>query len=295
MSSNKRVEEYINSLPSDIEEVDIPFTIYNMPINEFKVHDLPTNILLRFTNLIILTIANIDLPKLPKLPDTLIQLRCNGNRLTQLPELPIGLTELYCFVNMLSQLPTLPDTLIKLYCGSNKLTQLPTLPIGLTELLCDDNLLTELPKLPDGLIQLWCQYNSIILLPTLPNGLIQLHCNDNHLIRLPQIHSNLQTLILSFNPVINTIFDTYGFCKQICPDHSMLYPHYFNNLYNKIVVINHFHEMFYMLKFKTRLRNILYKIREKHAMVKYHPINLEKLLADEGIDETKIDEMLENW
>jgi Leucine-rich repeat (LRR) protein len=58
-------------------------------------------------------------------------------------------------------LPVLPDGLIFLGCDNNKITELPVLPNGLIFLGCSYNLLNELPVLPNGLIELYCDDNPI--------------------------------------------------------------------------------------------------------------------------------------
>ena len=66
------------------------------------------------------------------MPNTLTDLDCYGNNLTNLPELPNTLTKLICHNNNLTSLPELPNTLTVLNCGNNKLNSLPELPISLT-------------------------------------------------------------------------------------------------------------------------------------------------------------------
>ena len=73
---------------------------------------------------------------LPKLPPTLKELWCYGNKLTFLPELPATLEILSCHNNLLTCLPELPPTLKEFWCYGNKLTFLPELPIALKYLSC---------------------------------------------------------------------------------------------------------------------------------------------------------------
>ena len=76
---------------------------------------------------------------LPKLPNSLIELRCYYNQLTMLPELPNSLIELSCFYNQLTFLPELPNSLEELGCGSNRLTFLPKLPNLIKDYYYDNN------------------------------------------------------------------------------------------------------------------------------------------------------------
>ena len=80
-----------------------------------------------------LTFINLNLTKLPELPNSLKTLNCSYNpNLTSLPELPNSLKTLYCNDNQnLSELPELPNSLKKLVCiGNVNLTSLPELPIN---------------------------------------------------------------------------------------------------------------------------------------------------------------------
>ena len=56
----------------------------------------------------------------------------------------------------------MPNTLIELYCSYNKLTELTNLPNTLIRLNCDNNILTELTNLPNTLIQINCCNNKLL-------------------------------------------------------------------------------------------------------------------------------------
>jgi hypothetical protein len=80
--------------------------------------------------------------------------------------------------------PNLPNTLIELNCQSNRLTALPSpLPHGLEVLDCTDNHLSALPSpLPPGLKELYCDHNDgLYWLPNLPNSLKSLNVDVNNL------------------------------------------------------------------------------------------------------------------
>ena len=98
------------------------------------------------------------------MPNALEELYCYDNKLTSLqraslPNLPNTLIILYCNSNRLTSLPNLPNTLIVLSCNGNRLTSLPNLPNKLEELYCYDNKLTSLPNLPNTLKLLYCHIN----------------------------------------------------------------------------------------------------------------------------------------
>ena len=142
------IEEYLNSLPEDIETIDI---------SSKNITYLPS--LKRFYNLKTLYCDHNELTHLPELNSSLIKLSCYNNQLTQLPELNNHLKVLSCEHNLLTQLPKINSSLKKLYCHHNKLTQLPELNSSLIELWCSSNLLTQMPELNSSLAYLYCQNN----------------------------------------------------------------------------------------------------------------------------------------
>jgi Leucine-rich repeat (LRR) protein len=128
--SSFNIEEYLNSLPEDIEIIDI---------SHKDITYIPS--LTRFTKLELLI--------------------CNYNKLTSLPELSSSLRILNCSYNQLTCLPYLNSSLIILNCNYNKLTSLPDLNSSLMILNCHDNQLTSLPKLNSSLEELYCSYNQL--------------------------------------------------------------------------------------------------------------------------------------
>ena len=160
---NFNIKEYVDSLPNDVDEIDVSF-------KKFKY--LPN--LSRFKKLEILNCRNNNLTSLPDLPENLKELYCCDNNLNSLPVLPKNLKELYCCDNNLTSLPVLPEKLEKLYCNYNKLTSLPVLPEKLEILYCNYNNLTSLPVLPEKLEILFCHYNNLTSLPVLPENLKEL-------------------------------------------------------------------------------------------------------------------------
>ncbi len=163
---NFNIEEYLDSLPEDVEQIFVNFK---------GLTYLPD--LTRFKNL-----------------DYLI---CNNNKLTSLPALPDKLRCLVCYNNHLSSLPTLPEYLEVLDCHNNRLTSLPDLPEFLNHLYCVKNRLTRLPVLPKRLRDLYCHYNYLTILPNLPDKLMYLSFEGNPIY---QISSNID------NTNINYIF-----------------------------------------------------------------------------------------
>jgi len=168
------VEEYLDSLPDDIETIDIMCK---------NLKYLP------------------DLSRFKKLET----LSCPYNKLTSLPILPENLKELYCHYNNLTLLPVLPVNLKWLCCSNNKLTSLSILPVNLKWLNCSNNKLTSLPILPKNLKELHCHYNNLTSLPNLPKNLELLYCHYNNLISLPVLPEKLKDLSFFVNPISEII------------------------------------------------------------------------------------------
>ena len=122
------IEAYLNSLPDDIEEINVFYK---------ELSYLPD--LSRFTNLKYLYCSHNKLVFLPLLPNSLKYLNCSHNQLVSLPLLPNSLDELECSGNCLGSLPLLPNLLRELFCNFNKLSSLPLLPDSLQEIWCLGN------------------------------------------------------------------------------------------------------------------------------------------------------------
>ena len=177
------IEDYINSLPEDIESIDVSgkFLTYLPSLKRFH--------------------------KLKKLD-------CSDNQLTNLPELNHSLEWLVCFNNKLTSLPKLNDNLERLNCDENKLTSLPQLNKNLRFLYCYGNQLTSLPQLNNSLKILHCSNNQLTRLPKLNYSLQYLDCNHNKLICLPELNNNLQYLYCLINLLPSFIPTTNGILIQ---------------------------------------------------------------------------------
>ena len=144
------IENYINSLPDDIEIINV--SCKNLTY-------LPS--LKRFHKLKKLLCFNNKLTSLPELNVSLRELHCTRNNLTSLPELNNELQVLYCSYNQLTSLPKLNNQLKRLYCHTNQLTGLPKLNNVIQELICNNNQLTSLPELNNKLVNFDCRDNFI--------------------------------------------------------------------------------------------------------------------------------------
>ena len=127
---NFNIEDYLNSLPLDITEIDVSRRglTYLPDLSRFK---------------------------------QLTQLDCSHNKLTWLPPLNNNLEYLTCSNNKLTVLPHLNNNLQKLYCSRNQLTELPSLNDNLRYLDCNYNPLTWLPPLNNKLQNLYCHNTNI--------------------------------------------------------------------------------------------------------------------------------------
>jgi len=260
--------------------------------------------LTRFTRLESLTIDTSGLTSLPPLPHSLKRLSCHGNHnLMSLPELPPNLEELDVNNNDLKSLPELPATLKILNCGENRLKELPELPPSLIILNCRHNLIRVLPRLPSRLLSLHCQQNRIEWMQPLPSGLRELNCNQNWLDSLPALPQRLDTLVCYDNrlttlPDLPPALEILN-CKcnllKVLPDlpptlsqHNMnLYGNHFTYYKRPFLIddINRINQSLklrhrkYCEKYRVQFRKWLWeRVRQKEAMLKYHPSRIEMFL-----------------
>lgn len=140
------------------------------------------------------------------MPNTITNLQCNSNQLSNLPTLPNSLSTLYCTSNRLTVLPTLPNTLKDLRCAYNSLTSLPTLPNTLTYLNIPNNQITCLPTLPNSLISLIIDADKVSCLPNTNNNL-KVYNFISTLIPTPPVCTS-PTATLSGTQTINSTVQT---------------------------------------------------------------------------------------
>ncbi len=158
------------------------------------------------------------------------------------------------------------------------------LPDDIEIIILESKNLTYIPDLSrfKNLKKLYCQYNQLTYLPSLPNSLTYLYCYSNQLTNLPTLSDSLECLDLT-NTNLDVIisinyFDSYNKKKiQI--------------INNELNILNKFRNLYFTLKFKKQF----YKLYEKVAIKRYHPLNLIKLLENVGDDEDKMDLLLESW
>ena len=198
--------------------------------------------------------SNNGLKVLPRLPNSLLHLRCYNNQLTELPEiLPEGLQTLDCMNNHLTHLPK----------------KLPSLgrPINLT--------LEEEYELPCPLITINCMCNRITHLPEIPNTVKSLNMHDNELTEITGISRNSKIMYMIFSK--NNI---------MALDRTVINPKFFNRLIlhdNPImdVIDNDFNgDLYEYLRIKSK--------NKMNVNKGYHEINfksLEKELESHNSDD----------
>jgi Leucine-rich repeat (LRR) protein len=135
--------------------------------------------------------------------------------------------------------------------------------------------LTTLPDLNENLETLYCSLNRLTTLPHLNEKLELLHCQFNKLTILPKLNEKLIACILYENPIFDIINN--------------------NNIEiikKNLKVLNNFRFLYYSLKFKKHLRDLLWvKIREPKIIKRYSHDYLVKNLHED----TDLDELLEKW
>jgi Leucine-rich repeat (LRR) protein len=286
---------------------DLPNTITVLNLNYDDLYEFPD--LSRFTNLKELYITKNNFITIPKLPNTLKILDCSwNNSIRSFHSIPPNLVELHCQGNKLSYLPLLPDSLEHLSCGSNKFDFIPPLPSNLKNLFCMNNNLSMLPKLPNTLTHLDCSKNKIKRLPICSINLRVFSCSHNKLTEIPKSYSNVILLYCSNNDIISLPFLSNKLAAITCYntwlystfnlDDVVQYAYFMNTIVARdisriINKINKFKYAYNCVKFKIQFMKWLWKTREKIAIKLYHPSNLIQLLNT--VSEEEIDEILEKW
>jgi Leucine-rich repeat (LRR) protein len=120
---------------------ELPKTLKKLNCNWTKLRKQPT----LPNGLEFLDFSNTKIKSI-ELPNTIKILYCVDNKMQNLPKLPNGLEILNCSYNNLTILPRLPDTLRELYCDGNKdLTYFPQIPIFLEKLTVEETQLPKIP------------------------------------------------------------------------------------------------------------------------------------------------------
>jgi Leucine-rich repeat (LRR) protein len=272
-----KIEEYLNSLPLDIEHIDV---------SNRGLTYLPN--LQRFTNLKTFICAHNKITWIPPLNNSLIKLVCVYNNIKELPCLNENLTILNCSFNKLTKLPNLNENLEELDCSNNKLTVLPKFNDKLSILNCSYNQLTNIPRLNENIYKINSYHNLLKELPQLNNKFICKICLKNNLSQLPNLN-NMMTIIVSKigtkdqllrrSFLTDIISDTLYHCS--IPILVLKYMH----------IIENFRFTYYCLRFKTQFKKWLWeRVRQPNIMAKFHPDHLNTIKERDDLEV-----FLEEW
>lgn len=257
---------------------------------EWKINNFCSMLRLR-----VLYLDNNQLTELPPIPATLQELSVSGNYLKKIQKLPSGLTNLNLSNNFLEELPfTLPEELETLQISTNLLTTLPLLPDDLRYLDVSENNLTEITSIPSSLKNFKGCKNKFTRLPVFPETITEITVPNNQLRHLPAFENGqhkqiylgvngncLQNLpsfpgnvLISFseNPLLE---ETLGHPKSA----YLALTAKWNRTIARNNILVQFRFLFYLYKFRPKLRDWLWRLRERKAIADCHPNKLEAALC----------------
>lgn len=236
------MSDFVNTLEDD--------TIIHI---ENCIGELPD--LTRFQKMRVLRISGCIFlkPVAKPFPSKLQHLFVGNTNLRLLPEpLPFHLTRLCVEYSELTALPELPYALTELSISNcPHLTDLPDLPAWLTQLHVPKNAIQSIPRLPKHLHSLICFDNQLEDLPVLPRGIRKVSCRGNPLTFMPA------EVILYDSGDSPSIVETSIF---------------------KIREIQFFRKLYYTIIVKNALKRKLWNLRERRAMQKWNPDDLDRCM-----------------
>ena len=186
-------------------------------------------------------------------PPHVVHLFVGNTNLHRLPEpLPFHLTRLCVEYSDLTKLPELPFTMTELSVSNcPRINALPDLPMWLTQLHVPKNSIRRIPRLPAHLHSLICFDNAIEDLPVLPLGIRAVSCRGNPLTFMPA------EVVLYESSDSPSIVETSIF---------------------KIRKIQFFRKLYYTIMVKNALKRKLWRMRERRAMQKWNPDDLDRCM-----------------
>ncbi|MCA0234246.1 MAG: T9SS type A sorting domain-containing protein [Bacteroidetes bacterium] len=173
-------------------------SLQNLSCRYAQLESLPDNLP---NSLLRLDVQNNKITSLPILPPNLQFLQLAQNKITKIDSLPAALNQLYCNNNLITFLPKLPPTLTVLDCSYNLLRTLPASLSNLNTLIAYNNQLIEIPPLPSRLGTLDVKSNSLTKLPSLPSQLTSLYCDNNSITCLPLLPNSIYSISINNNPI----------------------------------------------------------------------------------------------
>ena len=158
----------------------------------------------------------------------------------------------------------------------NKLTSLPPLSETLKNLYCNNNKLTGLPPLPETLKILECYDNNLNSLPHLSENLKELMCSNNNLYNMPQLLEGLEIVIFYNNPICAIIGHCNYYNESYIHLHLDMTELAFIQMKHSIKILNNFHYLYYLLKYKKQFYKWLWRarktkiIKDRIDVITYH-------------------------
>jgi hypothetical protein len=315
---NKGNEIY-NFYDGKIEKYTNNDDIINIELNNYRILSF-----LNYNNLTDLNCSYNQLIELNNLPDSLLYLNCRQNKIKNII-LPPNLKTFECTYNQIERLK-MPDSLEEVYCASNEIKNIIHISKNLKYFNCFDNNIKVFPSLPDNLIELIVSKNKIKKLPLLNEKLKILRCGacdilkidylpesleiiclsgNKQLYELPKIRSNILNYFnCSFTNIeIDKLYYLYNRLNIFICNHTKLFNKYItdnNHLYNRnnninvLKIIYKFKFNYFTLRYKRQFIIWMWRVREKKAMEKYSPENLQILLSD-VTDEDEMMNKLDFW
>ena len=162
---------------------------------------------------------------------------------------------------------------------------MPKLNDTLKFLSCYNNSLIRLPELNHSLKYLYCSDNQLTILPKLNNELQILECFDNQLTILPELNDALEMLVCDDNSFPSFISINSGYLNQENK----------NRINNEFQRLYRFKLLFWSLKYKTKLRDLLWiRVRLPKIEKMYDPSKLNELL-NADMSEEELDNVISDW
>ena len=255
------VEEYLSTLDKDIGFLDLSY---------MRLESLP------------------DLSRFNKINE----LNCVGNKLKTLI-IPPSVTILNCSFNQIAEYPTFHDNLEYLLINSNKLQIIDNINPNLKYLRCNNNLITNI-NIPvnSKLDVLICDNNKIDRLP-LTDTIKSIYINNNNLSGDLVIVSNLLTELVLYNNNITSLDIRHTSVENLDitdnPLSNLVINDNLQDLFvdrTKLVITNKdlilrlqkIKHRLIILKYKERLLDLLYNVKENKGKLLYHPSRLALML-----------------
>ncbi len=183
-SDFKRIEyeEYLKRTPNDI-------------ILEGRIRNTKKNIKKKH----ILNIYNLNLKHIPdNIPDTVTELCCGNNPISNLNNLPKNLKILYCQYTKIKSLKNLPQTLEVINCSYTDISYLDGLPNTINTIICSNcKYLRNIYNLPQSLEYFYLRYCPVKHIRYIPNKCKELDMEGLYIKYIPYLPDSLD--ILRFN------------------------------------------------------------------------------------------------